>query len=1045
MKNNKIVLSIVVSSLLFSQSYALPSGGKFTHGTSGSISVNGNTMNITGNKVNSVIQWGGGFNIAKGETVNFNGSGKNYLNIAYGSKSSTIDGLLNTTGNNVYLINPNGVVIGKSGTINANKFGVSTSSIDSKAMQEFADNANNPVFSPVFKPNNKGNVINMGNINAKDVLIIGNEVGNIGSNGVGNFNLQDNGKVQFVGDKVKVNVGSIKNAKDIIVSAQTAATLGQSTTDVYKNNTNNLDDKFKVENYSGFSKYLQKNDIDQKTTIANVEDWAYFAKGINENQEAMQSVDTFDLISDIDFGANCNSEGVCTGQNYANFNVAGNSELQNVNMIVGKKDYDHAFHANFNGNGYTLSNINIDTTVNDDLNSLLRVGLFGYILKGTIKDLTVDYKSGGIKSNALKTIEYAGAGGLFGYGDDGTFTNISLNNVSNITSKNYAGGFGGIAHGTFTNISLNNIGDISGSNTGGFGGWADGTFTNISLNNISNITSGGNVGGFGGSAHGTFTNISLNNIGDITGIANVGGFGGSAHGTFTNISLNNIGDITGNNLDNNIAYIGGFGGQASGTFTNISLNNIGNIANNDSGDIMFSYVGGFVGDITVSSGFTNIILNNIGNISGNTNCYDTYVGGFVGEIETFQAIVVTFSNIYIFLNKNTEITSDGKVGLFIADNTDTINKLNNIHIYKYNTDFTDSSKYYYDKDYWYKVDSFNDAGQDGKINIHSYTEQASANENFKNVVLDKLKDIKKDKNGNLIFTTDFTVEAPDINPNANQELVTSETNNKISQDDIDKEVIDSILADTNVDSWINVNDNPTKIQVSQGDINSINQSFDFMEALVDSNFIDFLVKENSQQYTPIASNITNILQAKTNIQALIGNVNNLVNSYNDFQSTKEDLNKAIDAYNAYVALINQGAASSKDAEFISLKNKVNELYAKAQGYLDTYKFDDTLKSYKTQALSQSNNHFSIKGEFDTKLASLDSVLDKPNNEGGDTSNPEVNAPLPFSEALLTQMDESVLKQDEDDKEPTVDEASTQLSGNTCIVSDNFKAGNPCSR
>ncbi|ENU0037358.1 hypothetical protein ACTER0_001601 [Campylobacter jejuni] len=47
-------------------------------------------MNISGSKINSVIQWGGGFNIASGETVNF-GQGKtnqNYLNIAYGSKSS---------------------------------------------------------------------------------------------------------------------------------------------------------------------------------------------------------------------------------------------------------------------------------------------------------------------------------------------------------------------------------------------------------------------------------------------------------------------------------------------------------------------------------------------------------------------------------------------------------------------------------------------------------------------------------------------------------------------------------------------------------------------------------------------------------------------------------------------------------------------------------------------------------------------------------------------------------------------------------------------
>ncbi|EOG6201911.1 filamentous hemagglutinin N-terminal domain-containing protein [Campylobacter jejuni] len=539
MKNNKIVLSIVVSSLLFSQSYALPSGGKFTHGTSGTINVNGNTMNITGNKVNSVIQWGGGFNIAKGETVNF-GQGKtnqNYLNIAYGTKSSTIDGLLNATGNNVYLINPNGVVIGKSGTINANKFGVSTSSIDSKAMQEFADRSTfeSPVFSPKFTAN-KGNVINMGNIKANDVLIIGNEVGNVGADGVGNFNLQDNGKVQFVGDKVKVNVGSIKNANSIIVSAQTAATLGQSTTDVYKNNTNNLDSRVQAQNYNGSTNYLQTIQMTKKTTIANVEDWAYFAKGINEGKTGMKSVDTFDLISDIDFGANCNSEGVCTGQNYANFNVAENSELQGVNMIAGKDD-SHVFYANFNGNGHTLSNINIDTTVRNDINN---AGLFGYIgddnsNNSVIKDLTVDYKGGGIKSN--------------GY--------------------------------------------------------------------------------------------------------NAGGFTGNTYGTFTNISLNNIGNMSGNSK-------------------------------------LGTYVGGFIGYLRNISGYT------------------------------------TFSNIYIFLNKNTEIISDGSDGsvrLFVALNANKLNKPDNIHIYKYNTDFTDSNKYV-DNSFWNLVSGFDDAGQDGKINIHSYIEQA---------------------------------------------------------------------------------------------------------------------------------------------------------------------------------------------------------------------------------------------------------------------------------------------------------------------------------
>ncbi|WHN17609.1 filamentous hemagglutinin N-terminal domain-containing protein [Campylobacter jejuni] len=107
-------------------------GGKFTHGTSGSISSSNGIMNITGNKQNFVIQRGGGFNIASGETVNFKGNGYNYLNIAYGSKSSHIDGTLNGGSNNIFLINPNGIVVGKDGSINANKVFLSASSIGIK-------------------------------------------------------------------------------------------------------------------------------------------------------------------------------------------------------------------------------------------------------------------------------------------------------------------------------------------------------------------------------------------------------------------------------------------------------------------------------------------------------------------------------------------------------------------------------------------------------------------------------------------------------------------------------------------------------------------------------------------------------------------------------------------------------------------------------------------------------------------------------------------------------------------------------------------------
>ncbi|WP_265612017.1 filamentous hemagglutinin N-terminal domain-containing protein [Campylobacter jejuni] len=206
-KLNKLSLSLVVGSLLFTQSYALPSGGKFTHGTSGSISVSGGTMNISGSKTNSVIQWGGGFNIANGETVNFKGNGYNYLNIVYGSKSSHIDGTLEGGTNNIFLINPNGIVVSKDGSINANRVFLSASSIGDKEMKEFAKDGKISAFegnplttaSPVIK-SNAGNVINLGTITAGErVVMVGNQVSNM------KYGSTDYGKFIFTNKKEQSN------------------------------------------------------------------------------------------------------------------------------------------------------------------------------------------------------------------------------------------------------------------------------------------------------------------------------------------------------------------------------------------------------------------------------------------------------------------------------------------------------------------------------------------------------------------------------------------------------------------------------------------------------------------------------------------------------------------------------------------------------------------------------------------------------------------------------------------------------------------------
>ncbi|WP_139452332.1 beta strand repeat-containing protein, partial [Campylobacter armoricus] len=650
--SKQILLSNIVASLLFSSTFALPSGGKFTHGTTGSININGNTMNINGNKVNSVIQWGGGFSINQGESVNFNGNNKNYLNIAHGTSKSTIDGLLNANGNNVFLINPNGVIITKNGTINANRFVASTSSMDNTAMQRFANMSNfdqGLSFSPVFKPQKAGNVVNMGNINANKVLLIGNKV-DIQGGKLGNAS----STTHLVGNNVYIDADSTNLNSTINVTAIQGGyiqrQMNKFANDNYNfgnytniQNTNYTETNGQTHNGSNnFKKVLTIGNMGNEK--ANATEWFYFAKGWNEDLGNTQNIDEFRLVGNVDFSRN-------EGKNYANYCIDG---LGCASMIVSHSD---AFTKTFDGQGYTLKNINIDTSSLS--NKPEYVGIFGKIENATIKNINVDYMGGGVKSNSSSAGGFAGSA-------DGTFSNISLNNIGNISSRSYAGGFAGEAEGTFSNISLNNIENISSSVSnlddsyvGGFAGKAGGTYTNISLNHIGNISSSGRrlsyASGFAGYvSNGTFSNISLNNIGDISSDGSeinsyAGGFAGGARGTFSNISLNHIGDIISSNSSNDgtYSYAGGFVGRIingfNATFTNISLNNISSISGSE-------YTGGFVGHTTYGT-FTNISLNNISSISGSK-----YTGGFAGEAGG------TFSNIS--LNNIGNISSGSSAGGF---------------------------------------------------------------------------------------------------------------------------------------------------------------------------------------------------------------------------------------------------------------------------------------------------------------------------------------------------------------------------------------------
>ncbi len=612
-KSLRVIVNIsVITSLVLAQSLTasnLPSGGKFINGT-GSIATNGNIMNITGDKTHNVIAWGGGFNIGKDNTVNFTTNGKNYLNLDYTNKASQILGTLNGGTNNVYIVNPSGVLVGEGATINANKFGVSTTPMGIDAINTFSVDDS---FSPVFNAN-KGDVVNMGTIKANEIVLVGNKVENIKGT------LQAD-KVDIKGDKVYLEDFGI-NSTHLKAEIGSEGFFKYEVKDVYDAYK---DDSNLVDNYEFTG---------TATTNGNFKEYLYIGSQSASNEEMINSWKGFaKLVNEGIFGE-LKFKDVYLGKD---IDFAGASTINPVG-------FGNGFVGNFYGNNHTLSNIQIDVA------DKTYVGLFGYIKGGSVQNLTID----GLQFPKY-AFSYKYLGGLAGHIENGTFSNIALDTIEGFNGENSSsGGFAGeINSGTFNNISLKNLGNIGVAKyAGGFvGGVLNNengiaSLSNIVLNNIESIKGIGFIGGFAGWINnGTFENIALNNIKNISDNNYAGGFAGWINdGTFNNIILNNIEKIS-VSATHKYIFTGGFTGYAgAGTYKNIILNNIGEISANGTAslDEKSIYAGGFAGRIKSDGiNFSNIVLNDIDKISASIAA-----GGFVGNIENGSNIAN--SNIYFY-------------------------------------------------------------------------------------------------------------------------------------------------------------------------------------------------------------------------------------------------------------------------------------------------------------------------------------------------------------------------------------------------------------
>ena len=162
------------TSLANAGSLPLPSGGHFVAG-SGSISGSGTTLTIHQNASRGVIDWTS-FSIGGGNHVDIeNGSGAT-LNRVTGGDPSLIVGSLSATGS-VYLINPQGIVVGPGGTVaTGGRFVASTLDADNAAFM------NGGPLTLTGTSNHK--IFNFGKIGSSggDVMVVSaSEIDNYGS------------------------------------------------------------------------------------------------------------------------------------------------------------------------------------------------------------------------------------------------------------------------------------------------------------------------------------------------------------------------------------------------------------------------------------------------------------------------------------------------------------------------------------------------------------------------------------------------------------------------------------------------------------------------------------------------------------------------------------------------------------------------------------------------------------------------------------------------------------------------------------------------
>ena len=163
-----LTAGILLALALGGTGYAMPTGGQIQSGQ-GSIAQNGKNMTVTQNSGKMAVDWTQ-FNIARDEAVKFAQPGRDAvaLNRITGGQKSVIDGALSANGN-LFLVNPNGVVFGKTSTVDVGSLVASTVQLNDSFMKNFASSTAN--LNLTIGDGNSSAILNEGTITAQGGLV----------------------------------------------------------------------------------------------------------------------------------------------------------------------------------------------------------------------------------------------------------------------------------------------------------------------------------------------------------------------------------------------------------------------------------------------------------------------------------------------------------------------------------------------------------------------------------------------------------------------------------------------------------------------------------------------------------------------------------------------------------------------------------------------------------------------------------------------------------------------------------------------------------